>query len=427
MQALRGAGLDIDEDSDISVSEQLRSALVDNMLRVIDLFREWDTNGDGTVSKSEFQKAMPRLGLHARKEEIDALYDSWDPDGSGTLEITELQRILKRGSSQPMQFTKPQFDNEKLAANASPQDVRAHLANLAEECERLETAQAERSNARMTIQHLESEIAVMRKQQDKVTRELESEEHTKQDLEAKNKSKTVGMMDPAVMQRNVELLRIRNNALKKMHTKVSDPQRAPKEDTALENARIELAKLRAERQRGALNLKQLIRQLEGAERHAMEHAGEGRPDVTAISEAHLKRLAALERKGREACASRTAAAAALKEDWERWLQLLNQCARTLQARSDSGDANAKVGESASPATSVLEMIRRKEQKRLALAEKAKECDEREKVLQNKLDAVRAKVVTQRTLLEACLNQVPKSGSELANGSPPAVPQAVTAA
>ena len=77
MQALKGAGVDIDEDSGVSVSEQLRHALTKNMVRVIDLFREWDENGDGTVSKQEFQRAMPMLGLHAPREEVALLFDSW--------------------------------------------------------------------------------------------------------------------------------------------------------------------------------------------------------------------------------------------------------------------------------------------------------------------------------------------------------------
>ena len=47
-------------------------------VRVIDLFREWDEDGDGEVDKFEFRKAMPMLGLHATKDHIDALFDSFD-------------------------------------------------------------------------------------------------------------------------------------------------------------------------------------------------------------------------------------------------------------------------------------------------------------------------------------------------------------
>ena len=51
----------------------------------------WD--GDGTVSKKEFRKAMPMLGLQVSKRDIDALFDSWDPDGSGQLELGELNKV----------------------------------------------------------------------------------------------------------------------------------------------------------------------------------------------------------------------------------------------------------------------------------------------------------------------------------------------
>ena len=37
--------------------------LTTNAVRVIDLFREWDEDGDGIVSKKEFRRAMPLLGL----------------------------------------------------------------------------------------------------------------------------------------------------------------------------------------------------------------------------------------------------------------------------------------------------------------------------------------------------------------------------
>ena len=43
-------GFDIDEDSEQSIAEQLRGALSATGARVIDLFREWDTDGDGKVA-----------------------------------------------------------------------------------------------------------------------------------------------------------------------------------------------------------------------------------------------------------------------------------------------------------------------------------------------------------------------------------------
>ena len=69
--------------------------LTTNAVRVIDLFREWDEDASGSVSKKEFRKAMPMLGLDVPAEDVDALFDSWDPDGSGMLELKELTRVLK--------------------------------------------------------------------------------------------------------------------------------------------------------------------------------------------------------------------------------------------------------------------------------------------------------------------------------------------
>ena len=54
---------DLDEASGQPYQEQIRDALSKNAVRVIDLFREWDDNGDGTVSKKEFRKGLALLGL----------------------------------------------------------------------------------------------------------------------------------------------------------------------------------------------------------------------------------------------------------------------------------------------------------------------------------------------------------------------------
>ena len=51
---------------------QIKQALHKNLARVIDLFREWDEDGSGNVSKKEFRKAMPMLGLRVAREALDA-------------------------------------------------------------------------------------------------------------------------------------------------------------------------------------------------------------------------------------------------------------------------------------------------------------------------------------------------------------------
>ena len=80
-----------------SVMEQLRSALVANLGRVSDLFREWDVDGSGSVSKAEFHKALTKLGLKASKAECGAIFDMLDEDLSGSIEYRELHARLRRG------------------------------------------------------------------------------------------------------------------------------------------------------------------------------------------------------------------------------------------------------------------------------------------------------------------------------------------
>ena len=91
--------LDIDENSDVPVREQIRQALNKNSVRVIDLFRDWDDDQSGSVSKKEFRKAMNQFGLDAHRKEVDALFDSWDPDHSGSIEYKELNKLLRRGGA----------------------------------------------------------------------------------------------------------------------------------------------------------------------------------------------------------------------------------------------------------------------------------------------------------------------------------------
>ena len=63
--------------------------------RVLDLFRSWDADGDGAVSRAEFHRAMPALGLDVDKHVIDQLFSDWDTDGGGELGYAELRKILK--------------------------------------------------------------------------------------------------------------------------------------------------------------------------------------------------------------------------------------------------------------------------------------------------------------------------------------------
>jgi Ca2+-binding EF-hand superfamily protein len=87
---------DVDFDEAKPLAPQLREALQKHAVRVLDLFREWDANGDGQISKKEFQKAMPMLGMDLPVKAVNDLFDQYDPDKSGVMEFAELQKMLRR-------------------------------------------------------------------------------------------------------------------------------------------------------------------------------------------------------------------------------------------------------------------------------------------------------------------------------------------
>jgi len=88
--------IDLDESPGAPpISQQLGTALRQNSTRVMDLFRQWDADGDGEVSRAEFHKAMPALGLDVPKEAVDELFSEWDKDGGGSINYQELRKILQ--------------------------------------------------------------------------------------------------------------------------------------------------------------------------------------------------------------------------------------------------------------------------------------------------------------------------------------------
>ena len=58
--------------SAMHMQNEMRHALVAQHARVIDLFRQWDTNGDGRIRKRELRKALAALGYHVPPYMCDA-------------------------------------------------------------------------------------------------------------------------------------------------------------------------------------------------------------------------------------------------------------------------------------------------------------------------------------------------------------------
>ena len=95
----------------------LRQSLGLHQAQLVRIFREWDEDGDGCVSRHEFRRAMPMLGLRASRDEIDELFDSLDQDNSGTIEYHELKDLLE-SEANAKEFPKSPL----LARNAHEED-----------------------------------------------------------------------------------------------------------------------------------------------------------------------------------------------------------------------------------------------------------------------------------------------------------------
>ena len=58
----------------LQLAQQLATALRKNSARVLDLFRSWDADGDGQVTKAEFSKGLTKLKMQVEPADIDALF-----------------------------------------------------------------------------------------------------------------------------------------------------------------------------------------------------------------------------------------------------------------------------------------------------------------------------------------------------------------
>ena len=77
--------------------ERLIAQLQANLGRVVDLFRSWDTDASGSVTKKEFRKGIASaLRIEPTVEELAALFSFLDPDGSGSIDYRELDAKLHR-------------------------------------------------------------------------------------------------------------------------------------------------------------------------------------------------------------------------------------------------------------------------------------------------------------------------------------------
>jgi Ca2+-binding EF-hand superfamily protein len=77
------------------VSTAIKEIICDKASSITDLFKKFDTNGDGVLSRDELRAGFVRMKLGLNLAQIDAMYDEIrKPNQQGIVELTELSKWL---------------------------------------------------------------------------------------------------------------------------------------------------------------------------------------------------------------------------------------------------------------------------------------------------------------------------------------------
>ena len=75
------------------------------------IFRKYDSNGDGKITKEEFQKICYALGHFLETDELEIAFALVDSDGSGEIEREEFLEFWRQDN----RFDRLQLDDEQHA------------------------------------------------------------------------------------------------------------------------------------------------------------------------------------------------------------------------------------------------------------------------------------------------------------------------
>ena len=96
-------------DEKAPIGEQIMTVLRAQSARVMDLFRSWDTDGNGLISKQEFRECAIVLGFtEVSRADVDAVFDDLDKDGGGEIEYMEMKAAIEPPAKQA--DAKEEFD-----------------------------------------------------------------------------------------------------------------------------------------------------------------------------------------------------------------------------------------------------------------------------------------------------------------------------
>ena len=99
----RRGGVDMRGNIEAIAIKNLQNILGERGYTAETLFTKFDTDGDGLLSRSEFESALRSItGQVAPNAIVNAVFGALDQDSSGTLELAELLSLVETGENQSM-------------------------------------------------------------------------------------------------------------------------------------------------------------------------------------------------------------------------------------------------------------------------------------------------------------------------------------
>ena len=104
----------------VPIAAQLAAILNQNSARVIDLFRRFDTDGNGEVTRKELRAALVEFGLaDVSDEDLSSLWRELDPNGDGAVTIREMTAALRASAARATEQVRKTAMGAKLKAVAA--------------------------------------------------------------------------------------------------------------------------------------------------------------------------------------------------------------------------------------------------------------------------------------------------------------------
>lgn len=162
---------ELDPPTDLSL-DSLRALVEMNHMKVAEIFKAWDKDKNGKVSKAEFKKAMTALGYQATQQQTDAIFDKVDKDHNGSINLKELITALKTSKAAKASAAAASKTGGLVRHDPSAKELLQTKKDLQLEQKRHEADAAQKTQALDLLQKTSSQL-------DESTRALEEERREK--------------------------------------------------------------------------------------------------------------------------------------------------------------------------------------------------------------------------------------------------------